>query len=30
MTAAERSQMYIDLMLAQAGLMNEEKGNNRG
>jgi hypothetical protein len=30
MGAAEQSQLYIDILLAQAGLMNEEKGNDVG
>jgi hypothetical protein len=30
MNASEQSQFYIDILLAQAGLMNEEKGNDIG
>lgn len=30
MNASDRSQMYIDILLAQAGLMNEEKGETVG
>ena len=30
MTASEQSQFFIDILLAQAGLMNEEKGNTSG